>query len=716
MLSLMHRSFFLFLFLPLLLFSESYEDLFEDLEIVEKINQKEKKSLPQLFNFQMQGGYYTMPSARMAKGGTLGLKWALDQPYYIYSLLIQLYDRLELVGNYWIYRDKPEPFFGEKGFGDDAERAAALKYSLLRKEDGIPILPEFAVGLNDFIGTQRFRSFYAVATQTFVPYGLECTLGWGTGRIDGFFGGIAYTPFQENRWLQGLTLAAEYDANDYKHHRFEHPEGREVKSRINVGLHLNLFNHLFANVSTLRGKEIATSAAFSYNFGSTEGFFPKIYDPPYYTTPLDTQALGELRTQNSFAHELAYAFQEQDLELFTAYLVPNKKDSLWLKIINVRYAEENEVRKRIARVLSALLPSNVSEVTAVIEADGLLVHEYCFQSRELKRLRENRISETEFQIVSPLHNVGLKPNSHQSALIYEKKKKIWTYTFRPVLRTYFGSSSGKLKADVGISSTFEGYLADQFYYNFSCSYTLLSNAKGIGSRDTLNPSRIINVRSDAIVYHKTNSFHLDTGYLQKSFSFGRGWYGRFAGGYFETAYGGFAVEALYYPAWANWAIGIEGALLGKRRYYGLAFDRKIRKFEGDQFVYVPYFGRQYFLDIYYQLPYLQLDFKVSIGEFLAHDKGARIDVARTFSSGMTIGFWYTATNGNDQIGGKQYFDKGFMITFPLDLFLNKSSKTRVGYGMAAWLRDVGAKANTGKELYRTIFYERFNPDHYKPYP
>ena len=29
--------------------------------------------------------------------------------------------------------------------------------------------------------------------------------------------------------------------------------------------------------------------------------------------------------------------------------------------------------------------------------------------------------------------------------------------------------------------------------------------------------------------------------------------------------------------------------------------------------------------------------------------------------------------------------------------------------MSAWLRDCGAIAATGKELHRTIYYERYNP-------
>jgi hypothetical protein len=41
--------------------------------------------------------------------------------------------------------------------------------------------------------------------------------------------------------------------------------------------------------------------------------------------------------------------------------------------------------------------------------------------------------------------------------------------------------------------------------------------------------------------------------------------------------------------------------------------------------------------------------------------------------------------------------KVFLFLY-LDFFLNKLSKSRIGYGMSAWLRDFGAQTQTGKPL------------------
>ncbi|MCB1114447.1 MAG: YjbH domain-containing protein, partial [Chlamydiia bacterium] len=117
-------------------------------------------------------------------------------------------------------------------------------------------------------------------------------------------------------------------------------------------------------------------------------------------------------------------------------------------------------------------------------------------------------------------------------------------------------------------------------------------------------------------------------------------------------------------------------------------------------------GSQYFLNLYYRWFDANLDFKVSGGKFLANDYGVRFQVSRYFDSGLRIYAWYTLTNGGDQINGKTYYDKGVGFSMPLDIFYTHSDRERWGYGMSAWLRDVGVKAKTGRDLYEMITEER----------
>lgn len=684
--------------------------LFKDLEVVNKIDKQIHDRLPLFVNYQLQGGYFTMPSARTYDAGMFGSGFAYVPPYHIWSLGFQFFDHIEATGNYWIYNGVLDGSFGHLGFGDSAERSANVKFILLRKEDGFTFLPDFALGWNDFMGSCRFSSFYVAATQEFLRYNFEATLGWGRGRIHGFYGGLAWTPFRNSEsFLQDLTLAAEYDANNYKHHGHEHPSGRVVKNRVNAGVQLKLWDLFRLSVSTLRGNDWAGSVALNYNLGASKGFFPKLYDPDSYSAPIDTQPIGLLRSRQELAQELAYAFQEQGFDLYNLYLVPceNGKNRLWMKIVNVRYREEEDVRSRIEYVLAALVPSNITTVTAVTEADGVPIHEYQFRIEDLRRYAEGRLGEDEFRIIAPTREVSHKPREYDSALLYQRRKRVWMLTFRPWFRSYLGSSRGKFKYEVGLALNPEGYLFDEIYYNICGTYTALSSIVDLDSQDFLNPSRIINVRTDSILYNQSNSWHLEQAYLQKSWNVGEGWFARLGLGYFEIAYAGAAFEALYYPVHANWAVGFSTASLFKRSYYGLGF-QKVRKLTSQGPMYFPYVGFQYFVDFYYQYKPFDLDFKISAGQFLARDKGIRFEGGRTFLSGLRVGLWYTLTNANDIVNNSRYYDKGFSITLPFDMFLRKSSRTRIGYSMAAWLRDCGAIAATGKQLYPTLYWERYN--------
>jgi hypothetical protein len=144
----------------------------------------------------------------------------------------------------------------------------------------------------------------------------------------------------------------------------------------------------------------------------------------------------------------------------------------------------------------------------------------------------------------------------------------------------------------------------------------------------------------------------------------------------------------------------------KRTVKGIGFTNKIRKLDGFTPTFRSFLGKQYFLNFYYDWKEANFDFKISLGKFLANDYGVRYEVSRYYPSGLRLSFWYTWTNGRDKINGQTYYDKGVAISMPLDIFYTYSSRTRWGYGMSAWLRDVGVKAYTGRDLYEMINEQR----------
>lgn len=691
--------FLIFLLLISVLSADS-STLFRDLTVVEEIDKRHEDRLPFFYNAQMVGGYFTMPSARTAPEGTIALGAIRVSPYNNYGLNFQYFDRIELALNYLVYAGHNDPIFGHEGFGSEAERIGNAKLVINLPSDGRPDFPTFAIGTNDFIGSKHFNAEYLVVTKCWNSHNVEATLGWGRKKFNGFFGGIAWTPWRQTTTpvLKNLSLVAEYDATDYKTHH----KSNKVRNRINAGLSYVLGDTLQLSVSSLRGNELYAAGSLRYPLGTSKGFIPKTQEPLLYKSPIDTEPLGVKRPDRDFVSELGYTLGVQGLDLYRVYLSPGGE--LWVKIVNDTYREERVIRERIQRVLAAILPSNINKTTVVIEANGVLCQGYTFRREDLYKYRTGEITPFELATLSPMTN----PHRHGPDVetLFRRKKEAWLITFWPRLMTYFGSSTGKIKYNLALVAAPEGYLFDDIFYETQFSYNIKSSFLNLSDTDRLNPSQLPNVRTDTIKYYQSNSVAVEMAYLQKTWNVGPGWFYRLALGYFEPAYGGGATELLYYPAGSSWAVGVEEATVWKRHYKGLAFTRKIRRLHGDTPHYELFLGVQYFLNLYYTLKPWDVDLKVMIGQFLAKDRGVRFEMSRWFPSGLRVSLWYTITNGHDHVNHQTYYDKGFVFSLPIDFFLRQSSRTYIGYGMSAWLRDVGAFCDTGRRLYPTIRLER----------
>jgi hypothetical protein len=676
--------------------------LMNDLLIVDYWNQRINDRLPVTYNHLLQGGYFAMPSARMGCEGEVGIGYSYVPPYRNYNLRCQILSHLEITGNYRVFHGIKDPVLSPHGFGDFSDKGANFKYAIFLPEDSDYVLPGIAIGLEDFIGTQAFHDRYIVFTQVFLKQNLEISLGLGAGRIKGLFGGFNWLPFRQCGlpFLRSFSLSAEYDATQYhKEKREPHPKGREQKSPINFGIKYRLWDTFDLSLSYIRGKEVAFAASTYYNFGETKGFLPKIDDALPYRAPVNFEPLGVRRPEETLSPELLFAFREQNLDLLDVYLYYNdcNQKVLRLKVLNETYRQENELRCQLNDLL-----------IVVIESEGFPIQEYHYYMEYLRAYGANEMGPFELSILTPLTEVTY-PAPYTYSHLFSRKRDLYNFEITPNTHTLFGSSSGKFKYTLGLHFAFNGFLWKDVYYNILIGYTAATNIGTPNPYDLLNPSQLINVRTDIVRYYKRRGFSLDQAFLQKNWNMGRGWYARIAGGYFEEEYAGLAGEALYYPLDCPLAFGIEGAILKKRTYTGLGFTSTVTKYHGytPTFVNFPY-GTQYFASIYYDCKPAHLEFKISAGKFLANDWGVRNEISRYFPSGMRITIWYTLTNGHDKINGKTYYDKGVAFTMPFDIFYTYSERSKWNYGMSAWLRDVGVQADTGLHLYEMINDQRQN--------
>jgi hypothetical protein len=707
----------LFILCPLLMMSaqeapsrDLQSDLLRDLMIVDYWNCKLNDRLPVTYDHLLQGGYINMPSARMGDDGELGLGYSHVPPYINYNLRVQLTSHLEISGNYRIFKGVEDPILSPLGFGDLSDKGANVKYALFLPEDSGYALPGISLGYEDFIGTQNFKAYYIVATHVFLDYNMEISLGYGWSRIKGVFGGLSWFPFRQCSWtyLQGLSLAAEYDATPYKNSNIElHPKGRSQKIPFNFGLKYRLWDAFDFSLSYVRGEKWAFSGSAFYNFGYTTGFLPKIDDPLPYQSPINTQPLGIIRPEDAMVQDLVYPFEEQGFDMLQVWLSFDefKQKILRLRIVNNNCRMEEEVRDRLNHLVSALIPEDIDEVIVMIECEGFPIQEYHFHMAYVRLYSMCEIGVHELNILTPLMEVTY-PDPCNSALLFKDHRDFWNLELLPKTNTLFGSSKGKFKYSLGLHVGINGFFYPDLYYSVLLGVNMFNNLENLTGIDRLNPSKLINVRTDVVEYFKHRGISVDEAYIQKSWNLGCAWYTRIAAGLFEEVYGGAAFEVLYYPIHSCWAFGAETAYLRKRNYTGIWFSDRVRKLDGYQPFYKKFIGKQYFLNLYYNLCCCNLDIRIKAGKFLANDWGARFELSRYFPSGLRLNAWYTWTNAHDRINGKTYHDKGICFSMPLDIFYTHSERDRFGEGISAWLRDIGVIGGTGQNLYDMISNQR----------
>lgn len=701
---------FVLLFPPLLQ-AEGYEtDLMRDLMIVECVNQRCEDRMPVYFNHLLQGGYFNMPSARMGAEGEIGAGYSYVHPYHNINLRFQLIDRFEISGNYRIFKGIDDPLLSITGFGDKSDKGANVKLAILHPEDTDYLLPGIAVGYEDFMGTKGFEARYGVITQVIPCWNLEMSLGYGQKRYNRWFGGVTWAPFRHhcNPYLKDLAFVAEHDATAYQSRSREpHPDARSRNYRINFGAKYRLWDMFDFSLSYNKGEKLAFSFSTFYNFGMTEGIIPKICNPLPYKAPKNIEPLGCLRQEDTLAYDLIYPFREQGFEIFEIRLCNDVCGNkvLRINIQNYYYRYEREVRNRLNDLLAHLIPNNIAKVIVVIEDSALPMQEYHFPMDFVRLYAGRKVCPYELFVLSPLKEVCC-PKSCHSRLLFKNRREWWNIEVVPKTYTAFGSAKGKFKYSLGMHVGINGFLWNDVLYNVLLGYIFASDLYDVHDVDKLNPSQIINVRTDSVNYFKQDGVTIDEAYLQKSWNICNGFYGRLAGGLFEEMYGGVASELLYYPINSCWAFGIEGAYLRKRTFSGIGFKNKIRKLEGFQPTFRKFRGSQYFANIFYN--FKEIDFEVNVkgGKFLANDWGVRTEVCRYYPSGMQVYFWYTHTDKKDKVNGNRYHDKGVGISIPLDIFYTQSMRRRWNYGLSAWLRDVGAISATGSSLYHWIHENR----------
>jgi hypothetical protein len=97
------------------------------------------------------------------------------------------------------------------------------------------------------------------------------------------------------------------------------------------------------------------------------------------------------------------------------------------------------------------------------------------------------------------------------------------------------------------------------------------------------------------------------------------------------------------------------------------------------------------VSVYWDTGWHDLQAKLMVGQYLAGDVGATLDVRRQFANGVSIGAWATKTNVSSAQFGEGSFDKGIYLRVPFDVLLARATPGMANIVWNPLTRDGGAR-------------------------
>ena len=160
------------------------------------------------------------------------------------------------------------------------------------------------------------------------------------------------------------------------------------------------------------------------------------------------------------------------------------------------------------------------------------------------------------------------------------------------------------------------------------------------------------------------------------------------GGMLEWMFGGVGGEYLYRPVSSPVVLGVNINRVKQR-----GFDQNL------QFLSPSYLVNTGHATAYWDTGWQNILVKGSVGQYLAGDRGATLDVSKVFNNGVQIGVYGTKTNMPANYYGEGGFDKGVYLSIPFDSFLNKKTNAVATFMYQPYYKDGGAFLQRKYPLY-----------------
>jgi membrane-associated phospholipid phosphatase len=650
-----------------------------------------------------QTGLIYMPDARLDPDGTWRTGYSRAEPYGAVWTSLTALPRFE--GSLRYTEINGVPGFGSQpntDYGDYKDKSFDAKF-LLIEEDGL--WPAVVLGGQDLFGTEVFRAGYVTLGKQLGDF--DFTVGYGTERIDGAFGGLRFRP----QWLKGWALVAEYDAYDYARDRGSAITGVDQRKKDMVGGIEYRYGWLGLQASY--GHDEAGVNAYIAIPLQQKDFVPDIEEPEPYVKITPRPRLDQWNNDPTHRRRMIQALLRQD---FKNVSIATEGERVNVVLTNTRISDMSRAVGRAARTIVLLAPIETREIRITYTVNDIPFATYTFTDvRRLQRYfngqigREELAETVEVKYAKPgSDDVPFDKDDLLAAIDTERKSTFFDetegdiYSFRvesstlsrfkisPRLGLYLNDPSGAFRYDTYLHAGYDYYLGKRFFFNSAARVTLLEDVSDVTQASN---STLPHVRSDIAEYYDENGFKITKLMVNKYFHPAERVYARASTGIYELMFGGAGGQVLYHPPAERWAADLSVDWLRQRDFRGF-------------FNFRDYETVTALAAFHYRMPFYGLTGTVRAGRFLARDNGVRFEVKRRFRSGFEIGAWYTFTDGNDITSpgspSSPYYDKGIYGSIPLNTMLTRDTQASAGFSIAPWTRDVGQMVSSPGDLYDIV--------------
>ena len=641
-------------------------------------------------------GLLQTPTARMAQPGEARFSYSSVYPYERYNVLLQPLDWLETGFRYTNIGNRLYGSAALSGSQTYKDKSVDVKVRLIKETAS---WPEVALGATDIGGTGLFSSEYLVANKRNGNFDWSLGMAWGyiggSGNIpnpfsllgksfdtravgtsagnvttgsyfhgnSAIFGGIQYhTPSEK------LLFKAEYDGNNYQHEPLTN--NRNQRMPINLGLVYRYAPGIDLTAGLERGNTLMLGMTLHSPLDKLAA--PKVSDAPMPPVVASRPTADPI-----------WAATAADIVAVTnwsVYEISREGRVLRVVIESASGAHWKDRIERLTAVLHRDAPAAIEEFELIFVTQGITMSERLIQREPwVKEHLQYQMVSDRFQAIAAAEPRGALP----SEPLWKNNQPPFGYAIVPSWQQDLGGPDGFLLFRAGVSVPMGLKLSQDTSVSGTVSLGLLDNYANF-KYDA--PSNLPRVRTYLREYMTASRLTLPNLQITHLGELSRNQYYSIYGGLLESMYDGVGGEWLYRPWHSPFAFGID---INRVQQRGFKQDFSLRDYRATT-------GHA---TVYWDTGWKSTQVKLNVGQYLAEDIGATLDVSRTFNNGVAMGAWATKTNVSAAQFGEGSFDKGIYLKIPFDVMTTTRSS---GVANLVWnplTRDGGARLNRSVSLY-----------------